>query len=658
MIERAFSELERSVHTALETYSNVHRGTGHNSLVTTLLYEKARDIVLQYLGLDKNDFVVIFCSPYGLRLLQAQLKSAKKSVVSSQAIGLPLGVRALVIERSTLSKAAPFHTGGGSIKIVMYGSVTWADVPGRFESGTPSIINIIAFVKALQGITRYGSEIFKSKLLEPSTAAEILYQDEFVQHKGEELLAKLQDALIGGDVCVPTIDGNKPYINFDNAASTPTFLPIWETACQSLKQSEPVRREIIAEVQKLCADFFDAPLDEYELIFTSNTTEAINIAAQSLNKGSEEDFEPVVVNTLLEHHSNELPWRYISGASLIRLSGDKDGFLDLSELEKLLCDYNQKHKHKKKRIRLVAVSGTSNVLGSILDIDGISRITHKYGAHLLVDGAQSAAHHKISMQDIQIDFLAISGHKMYAPFGTGALIARKELLNFRRTELAHIKQSGEENVVGLAALGKAINLLQRISMGVIRDHERALTRRTLRGLSRIPGVDIYGVQDASSSKFRRRAGIIVFSLKRVPHNLVAKELAEFGGIGVRNGCFCAHILTRQILRIHPIRSAGARAGLLVGGKVGQAMSVLMPGLVRLSFGIENEVHEVDSLIQVLERINREPRSPINVTIASSRNGTIFLPRTETEALIEDFAKASIKKVYEDTQTAALKENPL
>ncbi|MHA2371313.1 MAG: aminotransferase class V-fold PLP-dependent enzyme, partial [Candidatus Hodarchaeales archaeon] len=84
--------------------------------------------------------------------------------------------------------------------------------------------------------------------------------------------------------------------------------------------------------------------------------------------------------------------------------------------------------------------------------------------------------------------------------------------------------------------------------------------------------------------------------------LVAKELAEFGGIGVRNGCFCAHILTRQILGIHPIRSAGARAGLLVGGKVGQAMNVLMPGLVRLSFGIENEVHEVDSLIRVLERI--------------------------------------------------------
>jgi selenocysteine lyase/cysteine desulfurase len=611
-----------------------------------LLYEKARDIVLQCLELDKKDFVVIFCSPYGLRLLQAQLKSAKKFVVSSQAIGLPLGVRALVIERSALSKTAPFHTGGSSIKIVMYGSVTWADVPGRFESGTPSIINIIAFVKALQGTTRYGSEIFKNKLLEPSTAAEILFQDEFMQQTGEELLAQLQNALIGREVCVPTIDGNKPYINFDNAASTPTFLPIWEIVCPNLKQPESVWQQIIAEVQKLCGDFFDAPLDEYDLIFTSNTTEAINIAAQSLNNTFEENVEPVIVNTLLEHHSNELPWRYISGASLVRLSVDKDGFLDLNELEKLLCDYNLNHKHKKKRIRLVAASGTSNVLGSILDIDGISRITHKYGAHLLVDGAQSAAHHKISMRDTQIDFLAISGHKMYAPFGTGALIARKDLLNFRRAELARIKQSGEENAVGIAALGKAINLLQRISMDVIRNHERTLTRRALRGLSRIPGIDIYGVQDVNSPKFQRRAGIIVFSLKRVPHNLVAKELAEFGGIGVRNGCFCAHILTRQILGIHPIRSAGARAGLLVGGKVGQAMSVLMPGLVRLSFGIENAIHEVDSLIGVLDRINREPRSPINLTIASSRNGTIFLPRTETEEQIDDFAEASIKKVYE------------
>ncbi|MFX0117496.1 MAG: aminotransferase class V-fold PLP-dependent enzyme, partial [Candidatus Hodarchaeota archaeon] len=243
MIEVAFRELERSVYAALETYSNVHRGTGHNSLITTLLYEKGREIVLEYLKLDKERFIVIFCSPYGLRILNAQLKSAKKFVVSSQDFGLPLGVRALAIERNALSKKAPIHTGGGSIELVMSDSVTWMNPPGKFESGTPSIINIIALIKVLQAIMHFGTEIFEKQLSEETTAAKILYQDAFSDYAGKELLKKLRKALVGRDIRVPTIDGEKPYINFDNAASTPTFSPIWEAACQALRQPESVQQE-------------------------------------------------------------------------------------------------------------------------------------------------------------------------------------------------------------------------------------------------------------------------------------------------------------------------------------------------------------------------------------------------------------------------------
>lgn len=645
MIERAFAELERGVHAALETYSNVHRGTGHNSLVTTLLYEKAREIVLDYLKLDKDKFIVIFCSPYGLRILKAQLKSAKKFIVSSQAIGLPLGVRALVIEQKILSKCVPFHTGGGSIKIVTSNSVTWADGPSRFESGTPSIINTITFAKALQAIEHFGNEIFQHRVSGSSSETEILYQDELSGYKGEKLLLELRKGLIGRDVRIPTAEGKAPYINFDNAASTPTFSPIWKIVRQMWRYTLSGQRDMIQEVKKLCAEFFNAPLDDYEVIFTANTTEAVNIAAQSLSNDSEKDVQPVVVNTLLEHHSNELPWRYISGASLIRLSVDKEGFLDINELEKLLNAYNQKHKHGKKRIRLVAVSGASNVLGSILDIANVGRLTNKYGALFLVDGAQSAAHHKISMMDTGIDFFTISGHKMYAPFGTGALIVRKGLLNFSSAEFAQIKQSGEENVVGIVALGKAIDLLQRINMDVIRIQERVLTRRTLHGLSKIPGLDIFGVKDINSPKFTKRGAIISFSLKRVPHNLVAKELAELGGIGVRHGCFCAHILVRRILGITPIRSFGARAGVMAGGKIGEVTSVLMPGLVRISLGLENDEKEVKHLIRVLEQISLAPRSRANITIAYSRNGTTFLPDSEIEGQMADFAEASVEKVY-------------
>jgi selenocysteine lyase/cysteine desulfurase len=136
-------------------------------------------------------------------------------------------------------------------------------------------------------------------------------------------------------------------------------------------------------------------LESYEVIFTSNTTEAINLAAESLQKESEQDLQPVVVNTFLEHNSNELPWRRIPGVSLIRLPVDEEGFIDLNELEALLRAYNQEGQHGKKRVKLVAVSGASNVLGVFNDLTQISRIVHRYGARLLVDAAQLVAHRKV-----------------------------------------------------------------------------------------------------------------------------------------------------------------------------------------------------------------------------------------------------------------------
>ncbi len=329
----AFVELERGVRAALETYSNVHRGTGHNSLVSTALFEQARDIVLEYLGLDKDRYVVVFCTPWRSGILKAQLKPASYHTVSSQDIGLPLGIRALAVERKALPKGVPFQTGGGTVKMVYHNSVIWADAPDRFEAGTPNIVNVIALAKALRLIEHSGNDVFKEQTDRVSTAAEILYQDEFLGYWGKELLLELSRAMVGRDVRVPTAEGEKPYINLDNGASTPTFSPIWDVVCQTWRQPEHVRQEIVGKVKEICAEFLGAPLEEYDVIFVSNTTEAINIAAQSLGGDSGEDTEPVVVNTLLEHHSNELPWRYTPGASLIRLPVDDEGFVDLDELE-------------------------------------------------------------------------------------------------------------------------------------------------------------------------------------------------------------------------------------------------------------------------------------------------------------------------------------
>ncbi len=146
----AFAELERGVHVALETYSNVHRGSGHNSMVPTYLFEQARDIALEYLGLNKDTYVVIFCTPRRAEALKAHLKPGRYQSVSSQDIGLPLGVRALAVERSALPSGTPFQTGGGAARLVSPTWVIWAKAPDKFEAGTPAIVNVIAFAKGLR----------------------------------------------------------------------------------------------------------------------------------------------------------------------------------------------------------------------------------------------------------------------------------------------------------------------------------------------------------------------------------------------------------------------------------------------------------------------------------------------------------------------------
>ncbi|MFX0061104.1 MAG: aminotransferase class V-fold PLP-dependent enzyme [Candidatus Hermodarchaeota archaeon] len=640
MIDSAFTELERGVHAALETYSNVHRGTGHNSMITTALFERARDIVLEYLNLDKDKFMVVFCSPLRSRILKAQLNPVR--IVSSQDIGLPLGIRALAVRRSTLSKRVPLQTGGGVVKMVNSNSVVWADAPKRFEVGTPSIINVITLAKALQMIKHFSNDIFKKGSNKTLTPAEILYQDDLLGYTGKELLLELRQTFIGRDICVPTVEGESPYINLDNAASTPTFSPIWDVVCRMWKQPDHIRRGLVREVKKICLEFLDAPLDDHDVVFTSNTTEAINVVAQRLVKDFEEDIEPVIVSTLLEHNSNELPWRY-SGASIIRLLVDDEGFLDLNELENLFREYNQNRAYGKKRIRIVTVSGASNVLGTINDIQAISRIVHEYGAHLLVDGAQLVAHRKISMVEDGIDFLAFSGHKIYAPFGAGALIFKKGLLNFNSAELTRLKLFGEENVVGIATIGKAITLLQRVGMDIIEEQERVITRTTLFGLSKIPDIEIFGIKDPNSPRFHKRGSTIVFSLRTVPHNLVAKELAEYGGIGVRNGCFCSHLLIKRTLKIAPFRTFIANVGLMIL-PLKQANKFL-PGLVRVSFGIENDENDVEYLIKTLEKITREPRSRINKFFAFFHTATPFVHHKEIEKQMINFSEAVIKKVY-------------
>jgi selenocysteine lyase/cysteine desulfurase len=315
--------------------------------------------------------------------------------------------------------------------------------------------------------------------------------------------------------------------------------------------------------------------------------------------------------------------------------------VDLNELETLLDSYNQKGCYGKKRIRLVAISGASNVLGVCNNLAEISRIVHQHGAHLLVDAAQLAAHRKVDMERCGIDYLAFSAHKVYAPFGCGVLVVRKGLFNFSSEELQLIRSSGEENAGGIAALGKALVLLQRIGMDLIREEEQVLTGQALRGLTKIPGLSLYGIKDPESSGFSQKIGVIVFDLKNKMPSKVAKQLALQGGIGVRSGCHCAHIIIKHLLRISPFLESFQRL-----------IQILFPkfrflGLVRVSMGIENSAADVDTLIETLGKIVvPNPGSPDK----KPATRTPGLPMAEVKRQMNDFMLVAAKRVYAMTES--------
>jgi selenocysteine lyase/cysteine desulfurase len=625
--DEAFQELTRAVGAALETYANVHRGSGQHSLVSTHLYEQARDVVLEHLGLAAGRHVVLFSTPRRAAMLAAQLAPGTYQSVSSGQLGLPLGVTALAVERRALPAEAPSHSGGGTARLVSPGWVVWARAPDRFEAGTPSIVNVIAMAKALRLVRTDGNDLFRgATAIEPTTARELLYRDALGGLTGRALLDALRRTLIGRGSQVPTAEGLRPFVNLDNAASTPTFEPIWEAVRHTWAQPREVQEDVVREVRSICARGLGAPQDSYEVVFTSNATEAINLVAESLAKtsGPVPGGEAVVLNTLLEHNSNELPWRTTRGLSLVRLAVDSEGFADPEELEAVLRAYNEAGEHGQKRIALVAVSGASNVLGVFNDLSTISRIVHRYGARLLVDAAQMVAHRKVEVAALDIDYLVFSAHKVYAPFGTGALVVRKGLLTFSPAELAQIRASGEENVGGIAALGKALELLQRIGTDVIQEGEQALTRRALEGLATVPGLTLYGTKDVGSPRFAQKGGVVAFNLKGMMADRVGRGLAERAGIGVRWGCHCAHLLIKHLLGISPWLQWFQ--GLIVR----LLPSIALPGVVRASFGLQTSEEDVDALVGALRQI----------ALGATRT------RADLRKQLDGFTAAAARKVYE------------
>ena len=618
-IDSLFETMEHT----LKTYSNVHRGSGHKSMVTTHLFEESRNIVLDFLGLKRSGNVVIFCTPARAAAFIKLIGKDHFKILSSKELGLPLGVRAVALRKRDLPKGIPYQTGGGTTKLYSKNWVIWATGPDKFEAGTPAIINIIAFARALLMVREFGKDIFKNKYSANLSVEELLYNDELKDFRGRELLQRSRETMIGSGLHVPTSGGLKPFINMDSSASTPAFSQVWKAYKSTFVQDEKKQMDVIQEVRSICAKVLGAPLEEYDFIITSNTTESINLAAESLKLKNNAETEPVILNTILEHSSNDLPWRMVKDHCVIKLEVNREGFWDLDELDRLLSSYNREQHFGRKRIRLVAACGASNVLGVCNDLEALSKVVHSYGAELLVDGAQLVAHREVNMIKTGIDYLAFSAHKVYAPFGCGVLVARKGLID--RNLIASANESGEENAGGIAALGKSLLLLQRIGFDVIQEHEQLLTRRAIEGLKQIPGIAVHGITDTNSSRFSHKIGVIVFDIKNMMAGSIANKLARNHAIGVRFGCHCAHLIVKQLSGFTPTTEWIQKAVVLM------VPALKLQGYVRVSFGLENTETDVDMLLQELDKIAKKEKLPVN--------------KAEVKAKIREFIVDVEQRVY-------------
>ena len=317
-----------------------------------------------------------------------------------------------------------------------------------------------------------------------------------------------------------------------------------------------------------------------EIIFTRNTTESINLVAYSYGLSRVKAGDEVLVS-IMEHHSNLLPWQMVcrqTGASLKFMECEMDGTLDLNKVEALITP----------KTKIVACTHVSNVLGRVNPIRELAALAHRAGAVLVVDGAQSTPHIPVDVQALDADFFAFSGHKVYGPMGIGVLYGREELLNAMPpfltggemiesvtregavfAELPHKFEAGTVNAAGAAGLRAAIEYVESVGFDAMHRQELALTQRTLTGMADMPHIHVIG-----SDRAEEHNGIVTFTVEGVhPHDV--SEILACDGVDVRAGHHCAQPLLQHL---------GYSA------------------TVRASFAFYNTENEVDRLLQSLSTI--------------------------------------------------------
>ena len=318
-----------------------------------------------------------------------------------------------------------------------------------------------------------------------------------------------------------------------------------------------------------------------EIVFTRGTTESINLVASCFGEGCMQEGDEVIVSHM-EHHSNIVSWQLLQarkGIVIKVIPISDEGELLMDEYEKLFTE----------RTRIVSVTHVSNVLGTVNPVREITRIAHEHGVPVLIDGAQSTPHFKVDVQDMDCDFFAFSGHKIYGPTGIGVLYGKEEWLDrippymgggemiktvsFEQTTFNHLPykfEAGTPDYVATTGLAKALEYVTRLGMENIEAHERELTQYALEQLRRIEGMHIYGHPAAGGD------AVISFNVGHI-HHLDLGTLLDRLGIAVRTGHHCAEPL------IH-------RLGI--------------EGTCRASFGLYNTKEEIDLLCRGIERVSK------------------------------------------------------
>ena len=411
--------------------------------------------------------------------------------------------------------------------------------------------------------------------------------------------------LVGDDVEVPCVDGaRRRYLNLDAAASTSAlpavasrvhdFVPWYSSVHRGAGYKSRVATAAYEAARAAMLRFAGRdPGGDDIAIICRNTTEAINHLAYRLRL----DPDDVVVTTVVEHHANLLPWARVSERRFVECA--RDGTFDLDDITAAL----DTAPHPK----LLAITGASNVTGWLPPIDDIVVAAHARGIRVFVDAAQLAPHRRLPAS---ADFVAWSGHKMYAPFGASALVGPRQafvdgdpflagggavdlvaLDEVVWTDPPEREEAGSPNVLGAVALHAAIDELDRIGWAQIQKHDAEMATRLRSGLAAIPGVHLLG-PDLDTETLP----VATFTVDGVHHALVAARLSAEFGIGVRHGCFCAHPYLLRLLdlsdeQVHAFRDA-------VLGRDRREI----PGAVRASTCLSTSTADVDRLLEAVATI--------------------------------------------------------